>query len=234
MAAGVAACGGDNLTLPAGGVAAKIVASAGNGQSAVVGTSVATPPAVLVTDARDNPVAGALVTFQVVAGSGSVDPGSVATDASGVAAVSSWTLGPTPGVNQLTATVEGSSVSGNPITFQGTGVGAEANKLLFVVQPSSGTANVVITPAVQVQVQDPSGTPVTSGAVAIAIVLGTNPTGATLTGGDPVTTVNGIATFPNLRVSEGGTGYTLAAFAAGYVTGASTAFNMTGTGGGGS
>ena len=234
IAAAVTGCGGDNLTLPGGGVPAKIVASAGDGQSAVVGTAVATPPAVLVTDARDNPVAGALVTFQVVAGSGSVDPSTVATGASGVAAVSSWTFGPTPGVNQLTATVEGSSVSGNPVTFQGTGVGAEANKLVFVVQPRSGTANAAITPAVQVQVQDPSGTPVTSAAVAIGIVLGTNPTGATLTGGDPVTAVNGIATFPNLRVSQGGTGYALAAFATGYVTGASTAFNMTGTGGGGS
>src|SRR5205823_1292132 len=72
------------------------------------------------------------VTFAVTGGGGSVS-GSVAhSDANGVATVGSWTLGPGVGDNTLTATVAGSGISGNPVTFTATAVqpGAPAN--LFV------------------------------------------------------------------------------------------------------
>ncbi len=98
------------------GAPAKVVAIAGNNQTAVQGTSVATPPAVRVTDGSGNPVIGAAVTFAVTAGGGSATGLSQVTDTQGEAAVGSWTLGyqlhPT-----LTATVAGSGITGNPVTF---------------------------------------------------------------------------------------------------------------------
>src|SRR5205807_83510 len=45
------------------GAATSIAVSAGNNQSAAVGTAVATPPAVIVQDQFNNPVAGVAVTF---------------------------------------------------------------------------------------------------------------------------------------------------------------------------
>ncbi len=56
------------------GAATSIAVSAGNNQSAAVGTAVATPPAVIVQDQFNNPVAGVAVTFAPAAGSGSVSP----------------------------------------------------------------------------------------------------------------------------------------------------------------
>ena len=101
------------------GAAAVIAVNDGDGQTAAAGTAVATAPSVLVTDAHGDPVAGVSVTFAVESGGGSVDGGSALTDASGIAAVTSWTLGD-PGENTLSATSDG--LSGSPLTFSATGV----------------------------------------------------------------------------------------------------------------
>ncbi len=89
------------------GAAAVITALAGDQQTAGPGTPVATAPSVAVTDGDNNPVASVAVGFQVTAGGGAVEPAAVNTDASGHASVTSWTLGPAPGPNTLTATVFG-------------------------------------------------------------------------------------------------------------------------------
>src|SRR5262245_56880612 len=108
-----AACsGGDELAAPSQ-APARIEKAAGDGQNASAGTRVETPPAVKVLGRTGGAVAGVRVNFQVVEGGGTVTPAAVETDASGVAAVSSWTLGPVPGPNQLAASVSGSAVSGN-------------------------------------------------------------------------------------------------------------------------
>jgi subtilisin family serine protease len=76
---------------------------------------------VVVTDADNNPVAGVPVTFQVTAGGGSVDPTTpINSDANGVATVTSWTLGASPGANSLSATA--SALSGSPVVFDATGI----------------------------------------------------------------------------------------------------------------
>src|SRR5256886_8157594 len=67
--------------------ATSIAASAGNNQTATVGTAVATPPAVIVPDQFNNPVAGGPATLAPAAGSGSVSPPTpLPTKASGAAA----------------------------------------------------------------------------------------------------------------------------------------------------
>jgi len=106
----LAACGGtESMTAPpsADNTPASIAVSAGGGETVRVGTAVATAPAVVVRNASGNPVAGVSVTFAVTAGGGTITGASATTNTSGVAAVGSWTLGPTPGGNTLTATVQG-------------------------------------------------------------------------------------------------------------------------------
>jgi len=70
------------------GDAGSIAVNAGNGQSATVGTAVATDPSVVVRDQFANPVAGVSVTFAVGSGGGTVIPTTaVTTNASGIATV---------------------------------------------------------------------------------------------------------------------------------------------------
>ena len=101
------------------GPAAQIAANAGDGQTASAGTAVGTPPSVIVTDTNNNPVAGVSVTFAVGTGGGLVTGSPATTDASGVAAVGSWTLGAVAGADTLTASSD--SLSGSPVTFTATG-----------------------------------------------------------------------------------------------------------------
>ena len=95
-------------------------ANAGNAQTATVGTAVATPPSVKVTDGSSNPVPGVSVSFAVGTGGGSITGGSQTTDGGGIATVGSWTLGTVAGANSLTASSAG--VSGSPVTFNATSV----------------------------------------------------------------------------------------------------------------
>src|SRR5439155_1889934 len=93
-----------------------------------VGTAVATPPAVIVRDQFSNPVAGVSVTFTPAVGSGSVSPTTpILTNASGVAALTSWTIGTTAGPNSLTATSAG--LAGSPVTFSATGTAGAATEI---------------------------------------------------------------------------------------------------------
>ncbi|HVM44128.1 MAG TPA: hypothetical protein VMT77_11485, partial [Gemmatimonadales bacterium] len=123
-ATGLAGATSSGVTVSAG-VATQIAKFAGDSQTAAVGGAVPVPPAVIVRDASNNPVAGVGVTFAVAGGGGSVTPSAVATDASGVAAVASWTLGATAGANSLTASAAG--LAGSPVTFHATGVPGSAS-----------------------------------------------------------------------------------------------------------
>ena len=99
---------------------AQLQRLSGEGGSAVAGQSVTPPPAVLVQDANNHPVAGVPVTFAVLSGNGRVTGEIAVTDNSGIAQVSSWQLG-SKGSNTLSATAAGSGITGNPATFTATG-----------------------------------------------------------------------------------------------------------------
>src|SRR5438094_80719 len=90
----------------------------GNGQSAVVGAQLA--PLIVKVTTGGNPVAGIAVTFAVTSGGGSVTGASASSGSNGIATVGSWTLGPTAGINTLTATSPG---LGSPLTFTATATG---------------------------------------------------------------------------------------------------------------
>jgi hypothetical protein len=81
---------------------------------------VAVAPSVIVGDSSNNPVAGVSVTFAVGTGGGSATGLSATTNAAGIAAVGSWTLGAVAGPNTLTATSAG--LTGSPLTFNATSI----------------------------------------------------------------------------------------------------------------
>jgi alpha-tubulin suppressor-like RCC1 family protein len=101
------------------GPAAMLALEAGGGQAANVGTTVAVPPAVKVTDLAGNPVAGVAVTFAVTAGGGGLTGPDAVTNPLGIATVGSWRLGPTKGTNTLTVTVPG--LVGSPLVISAIG-----------------------------------------------------------------------------------------------------------------
>jgi len=96
-----------------------------------------------------------------------------------------------------------------------------ASRLAFIVQPSSTITGAVISPPVNVAVQDASGHTATTAIVAVTVALASNAQGATLGGTTTVNAVNGIATFSNLSIQQVSTGYTLTA-SAGPLTGATS------------
>jgi hypothetical protein len=103
------------------GAPGSIEAAAGDGQSAVVATAVATPPAVTVRDRSGNPLAGIPVTFAITGGGGSLDHRTPVTGTDGVATAGNWTLGQTAGANTLEATLSGLNVGGSPVVFTAAG-----------------------------------------------------------------------------------------------------------------
>jgi len=128
-----------DVTLPLSG--GSVLIAAGDGQSGLAGYVLNVPPAVLVRDAADAPLAGVSVTFAVASGGGSVIGATTTTDANGVATIGGWIV--QLGANTLTATVAGSGLTGNPVTFTATGVSAAYHidvRFLTAMTPSREAA----------------------------------------------------------------------------------------------
>jgi hypothetical protein len=87
----------------AAGPAAQVHASSGGNQFAPPDAPLSRVLEVRVTDAFDNGIAGAPVTFTVTAGGGSIASAPTATDSAGVATSGAWTLGGDPGAQQVRA-----------------------------------------------------------------------------------------------------------------------------------
>jgi hypothetical protein len=83
--------------------AASISANSSTTLSAAPGAPVSELPSVVVRNQSGQPVSGAHVTFTVETGGGTVTGPNATTDASGIATVGSWTLGPSSGSNTLVA-----------------------------------------------------------------------------------------------------------------------------------
>ena len=112
-------CGSQTATLTATKTAtsaASIGAASVTDQSGTTSATVGAPPSVLVLDDLGNPVSGVSISWAVTAGGGSVNTtGATTTNASGLATLTSWTLGASAGLNTVTATSAG--LSGSPVTF---------------------------------------------------------------------------------------------------------------------
>jgi hypothetical protein len=91
---------------------------AGDSQSAPAGTTLPVKLEVELTDALNNPVAAKAVQFAVTGDGGSLPSATVTTAADGRASIA-WTLGPTAGPQQVTATAKDAPFA---VTFRATAV----------------------------------------------------------------------------------------------------------------
>jgi alpha-tubulin suppressor-like RCC1 family protein len=112
----VTACGGDSATRVTTTPVPSAVGIVSSVQTAEVGTALAAPVQVRVTDASGAAVGGATVSWSPSAGA--VTVATSTTNASGVAQTY-WTLGTAAGAQQLTATVSGGSGIA-PVVIQAT------------------------------------------------------------------------------------------------------------------
>jgi alpha-tubulin suppressor-like RCC1 family protein len=104
---------------------------------------------------------------------------------------------------------------------------AVGTRLKFSAQPSAATVDSSIAPTITVSVLDASGNVVTGSSQIVTLSLVANPGGASLHGTPTAISIAGVASFAFLSVSRPGTGYSLAALAAGLAGDTSTAFNVT-------
>jgi hypothetical protein len=208
------------VTLTAGSPTTMAM-SAGASQTATAGAAVATAPAVKITDADANVVSGTTVTFAVASGGGSVAGGSATSDATGIARVTSWTLGTTVGTNTLTATAAG--LTGSPVTFTATGtVGAPAALAKTAGDNQTATTTSGVTTAPAVKLSDANGNAVAGATVTFAVATG----GGSLTGGSQTTNSAGIATVGSWTLGPAAGTNTLTASSTGVT---SVTFNATAT-----
>ena len=137
-----------------------------------------------LTTSAGAPIQGQLVVF--VAVDGTVTGATAATDAQGQASVGSWTLEPTPGVNQLLVVAGTDSV-----TFDATGIlgpPVQATSVNLDSQVVAAGQPVEIPPAVTIV--DIGGNPLEGIEVTFAVTAG----GGSVAGGTQLTDAEGVAT----------------------------------------
>lgn len=193
---------------PTAPVATHFVITAATSTTAGAGFSIT----VKALDASNNVVTGYRGTVHFTSSDGAgIIPGNYTftTADNGVHTFSSVIL-KTAGSQNIKATdTASSSLTGTAIILVTPSV---ANHLIFGQSPTSTTLNSTISPAVTVRIVDAYNNVLTGDNVdVVTIALGTNPTGATLSGTTSIRVVGGVATFNNLTLNKLGTGYTLVA-----------------------
>lgn len=180
-------------------VPSTIAGYAGNNQRARPGFAIPDPPSVIVTDPAGIPVPGVSVTFAVTAGGGTITGAVATTNASGIATVGSWTLGPTVGENLLSASVSG--LTGSPVVFAATAVAAPPTAIAINGgdnQTAVAGSAVAVRPSVKVT--DAEGTGVSGVSVTFSIRSGAG----SITGASAVTNAQGIAAVGSWTLGIGG------------------------------
>jgi hypothetical protein len=158
------------------GAATTLERISGDGQSAVVGTSVPEPLVVRARDAAGNPVAGLGVTWVVTTGGGSALPQNGTTGSDGLASTR-WTLGPSPGGNTVTAVISTVGTVG----FTATGnAGAPPGLSVETQPPPTAVRGVPLGRDPVVQLRNPDGSVRAQAGVPVSVDLAT--TGGTLRG----------------------------------------------------
>jgi adhesin/invasin len=167
--------------------------------NATVSSPVTPAPSVVVKDAAGNGVPGISVTFAPNR-DGSVSPAVAITGESGVAQVTSWTLGSSASAAYtLTARVEGSTLT--PVVFSATARAGAAGRLLIVTQPSSPAQNAVaFAQQPVVQVADRNGNPASQANVRVTATVSSGPTGE-LQNATATTDGSGRAVFSGLTLT---------------------------------
>jgi hypothetical protein len=164
-----------------------MVKAAGDAQDVPAGTVAPVDPAVRITDPNGAPISGVEVLFQITSGGGSLTDATATTDANGVAAVGSWTVGTQAGPTTLTA----STADYPTVTFTGTIVaGAPASIVKHAGDAQAGGAGQALAVDPAVRLTDQYGNPVPGATVTFEVESG----GGSVTGATPLSDENGIAT----------------------------------------
>ncbi len=178
---------------------ASLLLSSAGGQSAIIGSALLSPISVIVRDNRGNPASGVSVSFFVQSGGGALTGSTPVTNASGIATLSSWTLGPSVGTQTILA-----RVSGLPdliISATGIAVTPASASALTVLDLGTFAVGTLATPAPSVIVRDASGNPVTGAVVTFTPEAGSS---SVLTGAVQTTGADGIATLATWNVGTVG------------------------------
>ncbi|MGH6693370.1 MAG: beta strand repeat-containing protein, partial [Gammaproteobacteria bacterium] len=199
--------------------------------TAAAGAAISPAVQVTVQDSLGNTVtsSNAGITLAITSGTGTAGAtllGGSATAVNGVATFPSLSIDKSGTGYTLTATSAGLQSAESA----GFDIAAGApTKIALTGQPTTTQAGNVITPAVQVTVQDVFGNTVTTANNSITVAIGNDPSGgATLSGTKTLSASGGVATFNDLRINLVGVGFTLTASEPTPLTGAtSAAFNVT-------
>ena len=196
----VAACGGNDLSLPSEAPSTQIAMVQGDEQVGRPGAPLEDPLIVRVTDLDGNPMPGQTVTWAIDGGGGAVDPVSTTSNAEGLA-FAEWILGPAPGLNLVKARVAADTVTfsatartedgGGDGDGGGGGNGGGGPAAIVAVQGDGQTAPagtpVAVAPAVRVT--DSAGAPAPGVTVSFVVTAGNG----SVQGGSQTTGPDGIA-----------------------------------------
>lgn len=169
------------------GAAATIFPVTDAFQFAVVTRPVGIPPSVRVTDGFGNPIPGQAVTFDAPVAGSVLTGAQTTTNASGVATLGSWTIGPDALAYTVRALIASGPASGQSTTFSAQGVPATAVAIAGAGQTGNTGAVVAVAPAVRAA--RPDGSPLPGVGVSFAVSSG----GGALVGAGATTGSDGIA-----------------------------------------
>jgi hypothetical protein len=214
----------DTVTIQIEPQPSAISTQSGDGQGGVVNAMLAQPLVARVVGGDGLGVEGALVSFFLRAGGGTLGATTVATDANGLAQTS-WRLGALVGAQSAGASVAGVSISA---TFGAIAGAAAPARLVVTAEPASAVVGAVIAPVI-FTAQDAAGNAATAFTGPVTIALGDNTANAALSGTTTVNAVAGVATFTTLALNRVGAGYTLVGSTAGVTSAITGAFDVLGT-----
>jgi hypothetical protein len=173
------------FTVVGTGTPSELATTAGNHQQGLPGATLPRPLTVEVDDSLGDPVAGVAITFQVLAGGGSLSTGSATTDAHGLA-TTSLTLGPAPGTNKVAATAENMTAIFSETALAGTTTTLE----LTSGNGQTGAVGTTLAAPLCVTVLDQAGNPVAGASVTFSVLGG----GGTVSAPTATTSSSGQAT----------------------------------------
>jgi len=211
-----------SATVSVAQVPAQIDKLSGDGQIDTVGQLLPVPLTIEVDDSLGHPVGNVSVTFNVTLGGGTVSTVTVLTSAFGQA-TTNWTLGSTPGANQVTVTA--ATGTATPAVYTAT---ARAGKPKSVQIQSgnnqSGAAGTALANPVVVVVHDTFNNPVSGVVVQYAVTAGGGHTAQATT----TTGANGQASM-TWTLGGAGTNTLTATVVGSGISGNPVSFSATGT-----
>ncbi len=155
-------------------VPARMDVVSGNSQTGVVGTQVAGPLVVKVSDMTGAPVVGELVSFRIASGSGSVVAGAAVTDKDGLAQ-DHWILGTAAGAQRAEARIADPAASSSimPVSFDAVAMaGPVASVAAIAGSGQAAPPETALVVPLRARVSDSYGNPVAAIAVTFVASAG--------------------------------------------------------------